>query len=116
MSASNIKDILGSRRHMVAAAAWMLVLVAALSAATYAWFSNSRYTNVTPVAHTVSDESSDLQIGLSANGPWDTTATLAAADKTLYPISTSDLARFWRGTFQNAAGITTDYADCTAPK
>ena len=99
---------------MVAAAAWMLVLVAALSAATYAWFSNSRYTNVTPVAHTVSDEDSDLQIGLSANGPWDTTATLAAADKTLYPISTADLSRFWRGTFQNAAGITTDYADCTA--
>lgn len=99
---------------MVVAAAWMLVLVAALSAATYAWFSNSRYTNVTPVAHTVSDESSDLQIGLSANGPWDTTAALAAADKTLYPISTADLSRFWRGTFQNAAGITTDYADCTA--
>lgn len=114
MSASNIKDILGSRRRMVAAAAWMLVLVAALSAATYAWFSNSRYTNVTPVAHTVSDEGSDLQIGLSANGPWDTTATLAAADKTLYPISTADLSRFWRGTFQNAAGVTTDYADCTA--
>ena len=111
MSASNIKDILGSRRRMVAAAAWMLVLVAALSAATYAWFSNSRYTNL---AHTVSDESSDLQIGLSANGPWDTTATLAAADKTLYPISTANLSHFWRGTFQNAAGITTDYADCTA--
>ena len=114
MSTSNIKDILSSRRRMVAAAAWMLVLVVALSAATYAWFSNSRYTNVTPVAHTVSDESSDLQIGLSANGPWDTTATLAVADKTLYPISTADLSRFWRGTFQNAAGITTDYADCTA--
>ena len=91
---------------MVAAAAWMLVLVAALSAATYAWFSNSRYTNVTPVAHAVSDEGSDLQIGLSSNGPWDTTAALAAADKTLYPISTSDLSHFWRGTFQNAAGIT----------
>lgn len=114
MSTANIKDILISRRRMVAAAAWMLVLVAALSAATYAWFSNSRYTNVTPVAHTVSDEGSDLQIGLSANGPWDTTATLAAADKALYPISTADLSRFWRGTFQNAAGITTDYADCTA--
>lgn len=114
MSTSNIKDILSSRRRMVAAAAWMLVLVAALSAATYAWFSNSRYTNVTPAAHTVSDEGSDLQIGLSANGPWDTTAALASADKTLYPISTADLSRFWRGTFQNAAGITTDYADCTA--
>ena len=114
MSASNIKDILSSRRRMVAAAAWMLVLVAALSVATYAWFSNSRYTNVTPVAHTVSDEGSDLQIGLSANGPWDTTATLAAADKTLYPISTADLSSFWRGTFQNAAGITTHFADCTA--
>lgn len=36
MSASNIKDILSSRRRMVAAAAWMLVLVTALSAATYA--------------------------------------------------------------------------------
>lgn len=36
---------------MVAAAAWMLVLVTVLSAATYAWFSNSRFTNVTPVAH-----------------------------------------------------------------
>ena len=114
MSTSNIKDILGSRRRMAAAAAWMLVLVAALSAATYAWFSNSRYTNVTPVAHTVSDEGSDLQIVLSANGPWDTTATLAAAEKTLYPISTADLSRFWRGTFQNAAGITIDYTDCTA--
>lgn len=94
MSTSNIKDILSSRRRMVAAAAWMLVLVAALSAATYAWFSNSRYTNVTPVAHTVSDESSDLQIGLSANGPWDTTTALASAGKTLYPISTSDFAGF----------------------
>ena len=114
MSTSNIRGILSSRRRMVAAAAWMLVLVAALSAATYAWFSNSRYTNVTPVAHTVSDEGSDLQIGLSTNGPWDTTATLVSADKTLYPISTADLSRFWRGTFQNAAGITTDYADCTA--
>ena len=62
MSVSNIKDILSSRRRMVAAAAWMLVLVAALSAATYAWFSNSRYTNVTPVAHTVSDEGADLLI------------------------------------------------------
>ena len=54
---------------MVAAAAWMLVLVTVLSAATYAWFSNSRFTNVTPAARTVSDEDSDLQIGLSANGP-----------------------------------------------
>ena len=98
---------------MVAAAAWILVLVAALSAATYAWFSNSRYTNVTPVAHTVSDESSDLQIGLSANGPWDTTAALAAADKTLYPISTSDLSRFWRGTFQRR-GHHDRLRDCTA--
>lgn len=114
MSTSNIRDILSLRRRMVAAAAWMLVLVTVLSAATYAWFSNSRFTNVTPVARTVSDEDSDLRIGLSANGPWDTTAALATADKTLYPISTADLSRFWRGTFQNAAGITTDYADCTA--
>lgn len=113
MKTSNLQQIVSSRRRMVAVAAWMLVLVTTLGAATFAWFSNSRFTNVTPVAHTVSEDGSDLQIGLSSSGPWDTTVALANADKTLYPISTADLTRFWRGTFQNAAGITTDYKDCT---
>lgn len=106
--------VVSAHKKKVAAAAWMLVLVAALSAATLAWFSSSRETNVTPVAHTVSESGYDLQIGLSANGPWDTTATLPSADKTLYPVSTADLTTFWRSSFQNTAGITTDYADCTS--
>lgn len=109
----NVREIFEERRRMAVAAAWLLVLVAALSAATLAWFSNSRFTNVTPVAHAVSEEGSDLQIGLSASGPWDTTVSLAQADKTLYPISTVDLSNFWRASFQNAAGITTDYSNCT---
>ena len=106
--------VVPAHRKKVAAAAWMLVLVAALSAATLAWFSSSRETNVTPVAHAVSESGYDLQIGLSANGPWDTSATLPSADKTLFPVSTADLTTFWRSSFQNAAGIITDYTDCTA--
>ena len=112
--ASNLKTIFRDRRRLVATAAWMLVLAVALTAATLAWFSSSRETNVTPVAHTVSESGYDLQISSSANGPWDTTATLATADKTLYPISTADLTQWWRGAFQNAAGITTDYKNVTS--
>lgn len=109
----NLKGIFVNRRHLVATTAWMLALVVAFTAATLAWFSSSRETNVTPVAHTVSESGYDLQISSSANGPWDTTATLATADKTLYPVSTADLSQWWRGTFQNAAGITMDYKNVT---
>ena len=111
---SSLGDIFENRRRLVVTAAWMLALVVAFTAATLAWFSNSRETNVTPVAHTVSESGYDLQISSSANGPWDTTATLAVADKTLYPISTADLTQWWRGTFQNAAGITMDYKNVTS--
>lgn len=102
------------RRTLVAAVLWLLLLVVALGAVTLAWFSSSRYTNVTPVAHTVSDSGTELLIGPTESGPFDTSCELANADKTLYPISTADLSSFWRASFQNASGITTDYADCTA--
>ncbi len=101
-------------RRRLAAALWLVLLALALVAATYAWFSNTRSTNVTPTAHTVSSSGSDLLIGASESGPFDTTCSLAASDKTLYPVSTADLSTFWRATFQNAAGITTDYANCSA--
>lgn len=103
-----------SQGKRIGAALWLVLLVAALSAATFAWFSSSRYTNVTPAAHTVSDSGYDLTIGLSASGPFDSECTLTQSDKVLYPISSADLVNFWRGTFQNAAGITTEYANCTA--
>ena len=102
------------RRRRLWAAVWLVLLAAALTAATFAWFSSSRYTNVTPTAHTVSDSGSDLLIGLSEAGPFDTSCALNVTDKTLYPVSTADLSSFWRATFQNAAGITTDYASCTS--
>lgn len=113
-SSSVLRDVFSSRRRMLNAAAWLLLLLAAFSAATFAWFSSSRYTNVTPVAHTVSDSGYDLLIGASQGGPFDTECALSQADKMLYPISTADLTSFWRGTFQNANGITTEYANCTA--
>lgn len=113
-SSSVLRDVFSSRRRMLIAAAWLLLLLAAFSAATFAWFSSSRYTNVTPVAHTVSDSGYDLLIGASQGGPFDTECALSQTDETLYPISTADLTSFWRGTFQNANGITTEYANCTA--
>ena len=113
-SSSVLRDVFSSRRRMLIAAAWLLLLLAAFSAATFAWFSSSRYTNVTPVAHTVSDSGYDLLIGASQGGLFDTECALSQTDKTLYPISTADLTSFWRGTFQNANGITTEYANCTA--
>ncbi len=111
---SAARSAFAERCRMVGAAAWLLLLALALAGATFAWFSNSRYTNVAPSAHTVSESGYDLLISSNAAGPFDTTCTLGAADKTLYPVSTADLQNFWRATFQNAAGITTDYANCTA--
>ena len=111
---AGLRDAFSARKRMVAAAAWLAVLVLVLSAATFAWFSNSRFTNVTPAAHTVSEDGYDLLISASEQGPFSERCQLASADKTLYPVSTSDLSDFWRATFQNAAGITTDYANCTS--
>ena len=110
----NLHDAFSARKRMVAAAAWLAVLVLVLSAATFAWFSNSRFTNVTPAAHTVSEDGYDLLISASEQGPFSERCQLASADKTLYPVSTADLSDFWCAAFQNAAGITTDYANCTS--
>ena len=111
---ARLRDAFSARKRMVAAAAWLAVLALVLSAATFAWFSNSRFTNVTPAAHTVSEDGYDLLISASEQGPFSERCQLASADKTLYPVSTADLSDFWRATFQNAAGITTDYANCTS--
>lgn len=100
-------------RRLAGAAVWVLLLAGALTAVTFAWFSSSRHTNVTPSAHTVSSDSGDLLISASESGTFDTTCDLTAAEKTLYPVSTADLTNFWRSSFQNAAGITTDYALAT---
>ncbi len=102
------------RQGRLVAAVWLVLLTLALGAATFAWFSSSRYTNVTPEAHTVSQSGSDLLIGASEGGPFDTSCSLVVSGKTLYPVSSADLSNFWRATFQNAAGITTDYAACTS--
>lgn len=112
-SVSPLRAVFANRRRMVAAALWLLLLVAAFSAATFAWFSSSRYTNVTPAAHTVSESGYDLLISANESGPFDTSCELGQADKVLYPISTANLETFWRGSFQNASGITTEYVDCT---
>lgn len=114
LATASLQRAFSSRRKMTIAALWMLLLALALVAATYAWFSGSRYTNVTPMAHTVSENGYDLLISSSETGPFDTSCTLDVADKTLYPLSTADLTNFWRSSFQNANGITTEYSNCTS--
>lgn len=111
---ASLRNAFFARKRMVAAAAWLAVLALVLSVATFAWFSGSRFTNVTPTAHTVSENGYDLLISASEQGPFAEQCQLGSVDKTLYPVSTADLSDFWRATFQNAAGITTDYANCTS--
>ena len=102
------------KREVLVPAVAIVLIALALTAATFAWFSSSRATNVTPSAHAVSESGYDLAIGTSANGPFDATCTLSSSEKTLYPVSTADLSSWWRASFQNANGITTDYSNCTA--
>ncbi len=111
---ASLRNAFFARKRMVAAAAWLAVLALVLSVATFAWFSGSRFTNVTPTAHTVSENGYDLLISASEQGPFAEQCQLGSVDKTLYPVSTADLSDFWRATFQNSAGITTDYANCTS--
>ena len=111
---ANLRNAFFARKRMVAAAAWLAVLALVLCVATFAWFSGSRFTSVTPTAHTVSENGYDLLISASEQGPFAEQCQLGSVDKTLYPVSTADLSDFWRATFQNAAGITTDYANCTS--
>lgn len=103
-----------SLRQIIAPALWIVVLALSLSWSTYAWFSSSPYTNVTPVAYTVSETGTDLLISSSESGPWAEECELASASKTLYPVSTSDLATFWGGVAQDANGVTYAYADVTS--
>lgn len=59
---ASLRNAFFARKRMVAAAAWLAVLALVLSVATFAWFSGSRFTNVTPTAHTVSENGYDLLI------------------------------------------------------
>jgi hypothetical protein len=86
---------------------WVLLAAAAASAATYAWFSFSPYTNVEPMSSTISQGGAKLLISNSEAGPFDTTCTLTpdSSPQGLIPLSTADLTGFYAVTAQTTDGV-----------
>lgn len=105
-----------ARKQLVMIAVWMLLIVLAISAATFAWFSFNNATNVEPMGSTVSDGAMDLLISNSKKGKFDTSCSLKYNSNLdeLSPVSTNSLSRFYRSTMQDANGISVLYADDTA--
>ena len=91
-----------------------LVILSVLSAATFAWFTFSNDTNVTPISGTVSRGEGSLLISDSPTGPFDVTCVLPyeSTGDALYPVSTADLASFYAPLAQTG-GIVTAYRDAT---
>ncbi len=91
-----------------------LIAISVLSAATFAWFSFSNDTNVTPISGTVSRGDGSLLISASPVGPFDVSCTLPydSAGGTLYPLSTVDLNRFFIAAAEHD-GIVTSYRAAT---
>ena len=91
-----------------------LIALIVLSAATFAWFTFSNDTNVTPISGTVSRGEGSLLISASSNGPFDVTCTLPfeSTGDTLYPLSTADLRTFYTAAAQSD-DLVTAYRDAS---
>ncbi len=91
-----------------------LIAISVLSAATFAWFSYSNDTNVTPISGTVSRGDGSLLISASPTGPFDVSCALPYDSQggTLYPVSTVDLSRFFLAAASHD-GIVTSYRAAT---
>lgn len=96
-------------------AAWIVVILALLVGGTYAWFSFSAATNVTPVSGTISEGAANLLISNSESGEFDTECAIVLDEpvETLSPISTTDLQSFYIATAQNRKGISILFQDVT---
>ncbi len=89
-----------------------LIALSVLSAATFAWFTFSNDTNVTPISGTVSRGDGSLLISAAPGGPFDVTCVLPleSSASALYPLSTADLNSFY-GPAAQSNGIVTSYID-----
>lgn len=87
-----------------------LVAVAlVLSSATYAWFTFSPDTNITPMEGKISDGGVNLLISENKDGPFDKSCPLNPTDfsEALKPVSTVDLNTFYASARQSGGYITT---------
>jgi hypothetical protein len=103
------------RRTQLLALLWALIALAAVTAATYAWFTFNPYTNVEPMSSTVSQGAASLLISNSRSGEFDRTCSLILQSNPseLSPLSTADLEKFYAATAQNESGISILYQDVT---
>lgn len=103
------------RRTAYIAVVWLVVLAAVLVTVTYAWFTFSPYTNVTPMSSTVSNGDANLLIANRENGNFDRECALIldSTSDVLSPLSTADLNRFYASTAQNRSGISILFSDAS---
>lgn len=103
------------RRTAGIAVIWLFILAAILVTATYAWFTFSPDTNVTPMSSTISNGGASLLISNEENGTFDKTCALTpeGTDYIFNPVSTADLTSFFSDKAQNRKGISTLFKDVT---
>ena len=103
-------------RTVYLAVFWMVVLAALLVTATYAWFTFSPYTKVTPMSSTVGTGDASLLIANQENGQFDKECALTpdSLPEILSPLSTVDLNKFYVATAQNRNGISILFSDASA--
>ena len=101
------------QRTIYIAVMWLVILAALLVTATYAWFTFSPSTNVTPMSSTVSEGDTNLLIANNPGGEFgkECALVLDGTVDSLKPMSTSDLSRFYTAKAQNRQGISILFAD-----
>ena len=102
-------DVNQLKKSLTKAFLWLLLLLLAATGTTYAWFSATgrNWTNVTPMAGTVSKGKGTLLISNRETGPFDKTCELVLQGnpESLKPLSTDALEHFFRAVSQNKNGI-----------
>ena len=100
---------------MVSTALSLLVLCLVLIGGTFAWFTFSPYTNVTPMEGKISKGDANLLISENKDGPFDKQCALNPAifSNTLRPTSTADLNRFFASIAQDKDGYSVAFEEVT---
>ncbi len=87
----------------------LLVLLAVLGVATYAWFTSNSKVNTNSVAVHSDDSELVVELGNASTGSWSSSGDVAfstnsPSDLTLYPVSTFDLSGFAECPYTSAEG------------
>lgn len=110
-----MKEINKLRKKAFLAYMWAAIAVILIAGSTYAWFTFSTTTNITPMAGTVGTGGAELLISNRYDGEYSNETELILESDTdeLQPVSTADLDRFYQATAQNTSGISIRYKDVT---